>query len=107
MPDSSTTAMTESAAANPKAGAAPTQPANTPPNAGPLAKAIVRASAICSGDCAARLGHARRLKVGGRLAAWSVGGMTDSLQFRSAGIVWPEKDGQTTRFPTTQFRELG
>jgi len=36
--DSSTTAITESAAAKPKAGAAPTHPTSTPPKAGPLAK---------------------------------------------------------------------
>jgi hypothetical protein len=41
-----TTADTESAAANPKAGAAPTHPTSTPPKAGPLAKATVRASSI-------------------------------------------------------------
>src|SRR4030088_1496170 len=46
MPDSSTTATTDSAAATPKAGAAPTHPTSTPPSAGPLANAVVRASAI-------------------------------------------------------------
>ena len=38
--------MIERAAANPKAGAAPTHPTSTPPSAGPLAKATVRASSI-------------------------------------------------------------
>ena len=38
--------MTESAAANPNAGAAPTHPTSTPPSAGPLANATVRASSI-------------------------------------------------------------
>jgi hypothetical protein len=33
-------------AANPNAGAAPTHPTSTPPKAGPLAKAMVRASSI-------------------------------------------------------------
>ena len=54
MPDSSTTAMTESAAAKPKAGAAPTHPTSTPPSAGPLANATVRASsirALAAGNC--------------------------------------------------------
>ena len=46
MPDSSTTAMTERAAATPNAGAAPTHPTRMPPNAGPQAKAMVRASSI-------------------------------------------------------------
>ena len=46
IPDSSTTAAPESTAANPNAGAAPTHPTSTPPNAGPLAKATVRASSI-------------------------------------------------------------
>ena len=54
MPDNSTTAITESAAANPNAGAAPTHPTSTPPSAGPLANAIVRASSIlafAAGNC--------------------------------------------------------
>ena len=54
MPDSSTTAITESAAAKPNAGAAPTHPTSTPPSAGPLANAIVRASsirALAAGNC--------------------------------------------------------
>ena len=38
--------MTERAAANPNAGAAPTHPTSTPPSAGPLANAMVRASSI-------------------------------------------------------------
>ena len=38
--------MIESAAANPNAGAAPTHPTSTPPSAGPLAKAMVRANSI-------------------------------------------------------------
>ena len=46
MPDSSTTAITERTAANPNAGAAPTHPTSMPPSAGPLAKAMVRASSI-------------------------------------------------------------
>src|SRR3977135_3233155 len=46
MPDSSTTAETGRAAAQPKAGAAPTHPTSTPPSAGPLANAMVRASSI-------------------------------------------------------------
>ena len=46
MPDSNTTAMTERAAAHPKAGAAPTHPTSTPPKAGPLANATVRASSL-------------------------------------------------------------
>src|ERR1700759_1055933 len=46
MPESRTTAMADSAAANPNAGAAPTQPTSTPPSAGPLAKATVRASSM-------------------------------------------------------------
>jgi hypothetical protein len=54
MPDSSTTAITDSAAAKPNAGAAPTHPTNTPPSAGPLANAMVRASSIrafAAGNC--------------------------------------------------------
>ena len=54
MPDSSTTAITESAAAKPNAGAAPTHPTSTPPSAGPLANATVRASsirALAAGNC--------------------------------------------------------
>jgi hypothetical protein len=46
MPDSSTTATTDNAAANAKAVAAPSHPTRTPPSAGPLAKAMVRASSI-------------------------------------------------------------
>ncbi|MHC2279459.1 hypothetical protein ACVME8_006102 [Bradyrhizobium diazoefficiens] len=46
MPESSTTAMAESAAAKPKARLAPHQPTSAPPSAGPLAKAMVRASSI-------------------------------------------------------------
>ena len=46
IPDSSTTATTDNAAAHPNAGAAPTHPTSTPPSAGPLAKATVRASSI-------------------------------------------------------------
>jgi hypothetical protein len=46
MPESSTTAMAESAAAKPKAGLAPHQPTSAPPTAGPLAKAMVRASSM-------------------------------------------------------------
>src|SRR3954468_15562333 len=46
IPASSTTAMTDNAAAKPKAGAAPTQPTRTPPKAGPLANATVRASSM-------------------------------------------------------------
>ena len=46
MPDSATIAISDNAAATPNAGAAPTQPTNTPPKAGPLAKAMVRASSI-------------------------------------------------------------
>src|ERR1700682_4041068 len=38
--------MIESAAAKPNAGAAPTHPTSTPPSAGPLANAMVRASSI-------------------------------------------------------------
>ncbi len=38
--------MTERAAANPNAGAAPSHPTSTPPSAGPLANAMVRASSI-------------------------------------------------------------
>ena len=38
--------MMDSAAANPKAGAAPTHPTSTPPRAGPLANATVRANSI-------------------------------------------------------------
>ena len=65
MPDSSTTAMTDSAAAKPKAGAAPTHPTSTPPSAGPLANATVRASsirALAAGNCLRRhqRGHQRR-----------------------------------------------
>ena len=54
MPDSSTTAITDNAAAKPNAGAAPTHPTSTPPSAGPLAKATVRASsirALAAGSC--------------------------------------------------------
>ena len=54
MPDSSTTAITDSAAAKPNAGAAPTHPTSAPPSAGPLAKATVRASsirALAAGSC--------------------------------------------------------
>ena len=43
-PDSSTTAITDSAAATPNAGLAPIQPTSRPPSAGPAAKATVRAS---------------------------------------------------------------
>jgi hypothetical protein len=38
--------MTESVAATPNAGAAPTHPTSTPPKAGPPANATVRASSI-------------------------------------------------------------
>src|SRR5438105_2918502 len=79
MPDSSTTAMTDSAAAKPKAGAAPTHPTSTPPRAGPLANATVRASAIRAADWAARLDQARRLKVGGS-GGGLVADICDSLQ---------------------------
>ncbi|MGX1107040.1 hypothetical protein AB7M47_005423 [Bradyrhizobium elkanii] len=46
--------MADSAAAKPNAGAAPTQPTSTPPSAGPLANATVRASsmrAFAAGNC--------------------------------------------------------
>src|SRR5438105_2154814 len=43
---SAITAITDNAAAKPKAGAAPTHPTSTPPSAGPLANATVRASSI-------------------------------------------------------------
>ena len=46
MPDSSTTAIADNAAATPNAGAAPIHPTSTPPSAGPLAKATVRASSM-------------------------------------------------------------
>ena len=46
MPESSTTAIADSAAAKPKAGLAPHQPTSAPPSAGPLAKAMVRASSM-------------------------------------------------------------
>ena len=46
IPDSSMTAMTESAAANPNAGAAPTHLTSTPSKAGPPANATVRANSI-------------------------------------------------------------
>ena len=46
MPDSSTTAITDRAAAKPKAGPAPIQPTSRPPSAGPLAKATVRANSM-------------------------------------------------------------
>ena len=44
----------DSAAAHPKAGAAPTHPTSMPPSAGPLANATVRASSIrafAAGSC--------------------------------------------------------